>query len=85
MAHVKGSGKVSQQSQRKRSGKRLGIKLAGGSSVKVGQIILRQRGMRYQAAKNVGVGSDQTIFAMKDGIVEFGKKHDRTTVSVVTK
>ncbi len=84
MAHVKGSGKVSQQSQRKRSGKRLGVKLFGGQKVKVGQVILRQRGMPYKAAKGVGVGSDYTLFAMKDGIVKFGKKHDKTTVSVVS-
>lgn len=83
MAHVKGSGKVSQQSQRKRSGKRLGVKRFGGQVVKTGQVIIRQRGMVYKAADNVGVGSDQTIFAMKDGIVKFGKKHDKTTVSVV--
>lgn len=83
MAHVKGSGKVSQQSQRKRSGKRLGVKLFGGQKAKVGQIILRQRGMLYKPAKGVGVGSDHTIFAMQDGVVKFGKKHDKTTVSVV--
>lgn len=83
MAHVKGSGKVSQQSQRKRSGKRLGVKLFGGQQVKVGQIILKQRGMLYKAADGVGVGSDHTIFAMRDGVVKFGKKHDRTTVAVI--
>jgi len=85
MAHVKGSGKVSQQSQRKRSGKRLGVKLSGGQQVKVGQIILRQRGMLYKAADGVGVGSDHTIFAMRDGVVKLGKKHDRTTVGVQAK
>ncbi len=83
MAHVKGSGKVRQQSQKKRSGKRLGVKLSDGSVAKTGQIILKQRGMRYKAAKNVGVGSDHTIFAMKDGLVKFGTKHGKTTVSVV--
>ncbi len=83
MAHVKGSGKVSQQSQRKRSGKRLGIKLSGGQKAKVGQIILKQRGMLYKAADGVGVGSDHTIFAMRDGVVKFGKRHDKTTVSVI--
>jgi len=82
MAHVKGSGKVSQQSQRKRSGKRLGVKLFGGQKVKIGQIILKQRGMVYKAATGVGVGSDHTIFAMRDGVVKFGKRHDKTTVSV---
>lgn len=84
MAHVKGSGKVSQQSQRKRSGKRLGVKLFGGQQVKTGQIIVRQRGMLYKPAKGVGVGSDHTVFAMQDGLVQFGKKHGKTTVSVVS-
>lgn len=83
MAHVKGSGKVGQQSQRKRSGKRLGVKLFGGQKVKVGQVIVRQRGMPYKAAKGVGVGSDHTLFAMRDGVVKFGKRRDRTTVSVI--
>lgn len=83
MAHVKGSGKVSQQSQRKRSGKRLGVKLFGGQTVKIGQVILKQRGMVYKAADGVGVGSDHTIFAMRDGVVKFGKRHDKTTVSVI--
>lgn len=83
MAHVKGSGKVRQQSQGKRSGKRLGIKKFGGEAIQVGQIILKQRGMLYKAADGVGVGSDHTLFAMRDGKVEFGKKHGKTTVSVV--
>ncbi len=83
MAHVKGSGKVRQKSQAKRSGKRLGIKKFGGEAIKVGQIILKQRGMLYKAADGVGVGRDHTIFAMRDGKVKFGKKHGKTTVSVV--
>lgn len=83
MAHVKGSGSVKQQSQRRRKGKRLGVKLHDGQSVKVGQIILKQRGLVYKAAQGVGVGSDHTLFAMRDGQVNFGKKHGKTTVSVV--
>ncbi len=83
MAHVKGSGKVRQQSQKNRSGKRLGLKKSGGQVIKVGQIILKQRGMVYKADDGVGVGRDHTLFAMRDGMVKFGKKHGKTTVSVV--
>jgi large subunit ribosomal protein L27 len=84
MAHVKGSGKVRQQSQAKRSGKRLGIKISDGQPIKVGQIILKQRGLVYKPAQNVGVGRDHTLFAKKDGKVRFGQKHGKTTVGVVT-
>ncbi len=83
MAHVKGSGKVRQQSQQKRRGKRLGLKKFGGEAIQVGQIILRQRGMVYKPGKGVGVGRDHTIFAMQDGVVKFGKKHGKTVVNVV--
>ncbi len=83
MAHVKGSGKVRQQSQRKRRGKNLGVKKFGDQLVKIGQIIVRQRGMVYKAGKGVGVGRDHTIFAMQDGKVAFNKKHGKTVVNVV--
>lgn len=85
MAHVKGSGTVKQQSQRKRSGKRLGVKLHDGQVVKIGQIILKQKGMVYKAQDGVGVGRDHTLFAMRDGYVSFGQRHGKTTVSVVEK
>jgi len=85
MAHVKGSRTVKQQSQKKRRGKRLGVKLHDGQIIKVGQIILKQKGMVYKTGEGVGVGRDHTIFAMKDGLVRFGKKHGKTTVSVVAK
>ncbi|MBU0576521.1 50S ribosomal protein L27 [Patescibacteria group bacterium] len=83
MAHVKGSGKVSQQSQQKRSGKRLGLKKSGGETIQVGQIIIRQRGIKYKPGKGVGMGRDHTIFAMHDGTVQFGQKHGKTVVNVV--
>ncbi len=84
MAHVKGSGKVSQQSQQKRHGKHLGLKMAGGQKIKTGQIILRQRGLRYKPGRNVGVGRDHTLFAETDGKVEFYQRHGKTMVKVVT-
>ena len=84
MSHVKASGKVKQHAQGKRHGKRLGIKIFGGQKVISGNIILRQRGAKYKTAKGVGMGKDHTIFAMIDGIVKFGKRFGKTTVSVIT-
>lgn len=83
MSKVKASGKVAQQSQKKRHGKRLGVKKFGGQAVKPGVIIIRQRGERYKAGAGVGVGKDHTLFALEAGTVTFGKKHGRSVVSVV--
>lgn len=83
MSHVKASGKVAQHSQRKRKGLRLGLKKSGGQSAIAGNIILRQRGTVYLAAKGVGMGKDHTLFSLVDGIVTFGKRRGKTTVSVV--
>lgn len=85
MSHVKAGGKVAQQAQGKRHGKRLGVKKFGGEKISVGQIILRQRGAKVKPSKGVGMGKDHTIFAMIDGVVAFGKRFGRTTVSVITK
>jgi large subunit ribosomal protein L27 len=85
MSKVKASGKVNQHPQGRRRGKRLGVKKFGGEVVIPGNIILRQRGARYKAGDNVGMGKDHTIFSMIEGVVAFGKKHGRTVVNVVTK
>jgi len=53
---------------------RLGIKAYAGEKVKVGMIIVRQRGTKYLLGKNVKLGSDDTIYAMKDGVVSFSTK-----------
>jgi large subunit ribosomal protein L27 len=53
---------------------RLGIKIYDGQKVRVGMIIVRQRGTRYLLGKNVRKGSDDTIYAMKDGVVKFSSK-----------
>jgi len=53
---------------------RLGIKITAGEKAKVGMIIIRQRGTKYLPGKNVKKGSDDTIYAMKDGVVKFGSK-----------
>ena len=82
MSHVKASGSVRQHKQSKRHGKRLGLKKSGGQAISVGQVIVRQRGTKYKPGKNVGLGRDFTIFAMTDGVVQYGIRHGRTTVSV---
>ncbi len=70
---------------------RLGVKISSGQGVKTGMIIIRQRGTKYLLGKNVKKGSDDTIYAMKDGIVEFtqttkklydGSRRDAKVVSV---
>lgn len=61
--------------------KRFGIKVQGGLPVKAGQIIIRQRGRGFIPMKNVGMGKDFTIFALKDGVVKF---HGKRRVSVIT-
>ena len=82
MAHKKGEGSV--KNGRDSQSKRLGVKIYGGQPALNGNILIRQRGTQYHPGKNVGLGSDFTIFAMTDGIVEFKKgKNNKTTVSIV--
>ena len=72
MAHKKAGG--SSRNGRDSESKRLGVKRYGGQFVIAGNIIVRQRGTQGQAGDNVGVGRDYTLFALKDGIVEFTVK-----------
>jgi len=58
--------------------KYLGIKLADGQKAKVGMIIVRQRGSKYLPGKNVGLGKDYTLFALKEGVVRFQEKNKTT-------
>ena len=82
MAHKKGEGSV--KNGRDSQSKRLGVKIYGGQPALSGNILIRQRGTQYHPGKNVGLGSDFTIFALTDGIVEFKKgKNNKTTVSIV--
>ena len=83
MAHKKAGG--SSRNGRDSSGRRLGVKAYGGEAVKAGNIIVRQRGTRIQAGRNVGVGKDHTLFALIDGVVEFKtvEKSRTSRVSVV--
>lgn len=80
MSKVKSGGAVNQHPTR--PGKRLGVKKYGGSKIKTGQIIIRQRGTRVKAGDNVGTGRDHTLFALKDGVVEFFKRQSKQFVSV---
>jgi large subunit ribosomal protein L27 len=80
MAHKKGQG--TSVNGRESHSKRLGIKTFGGETVIAGNIIVRQRGTKHHPGKNVGVGRDWTLFALKDGVVKFDKLHRK--VSVVT-
>ena len=81
MAHKKGAG--STDNGRDSHSKRLGVKVFGGQSVIAGNIILRQRGTRHYPGEGVGLGKDHTIFATRDGVVEFKVQRDRSNVSVV--
>lgn len=81
MAHKKGEGSV--KNGRDSHSKRLGVKIFGNQEVSSGNIIVRQRGTQYYPGNNVGMGSDYTLFATTNGLVEFRKgKNNRTTISV---
>ena len=69
MAHKKGQG--SSRNGRDSNAKRRGVKAAAGQFVTAGSIIVRQVGTKYRAGHNVGVGKDYTLFALKDGTVDF--------------
>ena len=82
MAHKKAGG--SSRNGRDSIGRRLGIKKYGGQSVLAGNILVRQRGTKFHAGENVGLGRDHTLFALTDGVVKFTRRaNDRTFVSVV--
>ncbi|XP_010556287.1 PREDICTED: 50S ribosomal protein L27, chloroplastic [Tarenaya hassleriana] len=80
-AHKKGAG--STKNGRDSPGQRLGVKIFGDQVAKPGSIIVRQRGTKFHAGKNVGLGKDHTIFSLIDGVVKFEKfGPDRKKVSV---
>ena len=82
MAHKKGQG--TSTNGRESHSKRLGVKAFGGESVTAGAIIVRQRGTKLHAGKNVGTGRDWTLFALKDGTVQFDKPHRRVNIVPVS-
>jgi large subunit ribosomal protein L27 len=84
MAHKKAGG--SSRNGRDSESKRLGVKRFGGQQVLAGNILVRQRGTRFHAGVNVGIGRDHTLFALTDGKVSFEVKgaDKRTFVSIIS-
>ena len=78
MAHK--TGQSSSSNGRSSKAKRLGVKRFGGESVLAGTIIIRQRGTKLHPGRNVGVGRDWTLFALKDGVVQYDKPHRSVAV-----
>ena len=72
MAHKKGTG--STRNGRDSNSKRLGVKRYGGQAVRAGNILIRQRGTKVHPGNNVGRGSDDTLFALIDGVVKFERR-----------
>jgi large subunit ribosomal protein L27 len=82
MAHKKGVG--SSRNGRDSNPQMLGVKRFGGQFVTGGSILVRQRGTRFRPGTNVGLGSDDTLFAKVDGYVRFDRRGDRRYISIVT-
>ena len=78
MAHK--TGQKSSSNGRDSASKRLGVKVYGGQKILAGGIIIRQRGSKHHAGKGVGTGRDWTLFALRDGVVEFDKAHRKVNV-----
>ena len=80
MAHTKAQGAV--KGNRDSRAKRLGVKLYGGQKAKAGSILVRQKGTKVHAGKNVSMGKDFTLFATADGIVMFKNQQNRKFVEI---
>jgi large subunit ribosomal protein L27 len=78
MAHKKGQGSV--RNGRDSVSKRLGVKKFGSEAVIAGNILIRQRGTRFRAGQNVGMGRDHTLYALLDGVVKFDRTNRRVHV-----
>ncbi len=83
MAHKKGQGSV--KNGRDSVSKRLGVKKFGSQAVIAGNIIIRQRGTKFLPGKNVGLGTDYTIWSLIDGTVRFDREGRRVNVDPVAK
>jgi large subunit ribosomal protein L27 len=81
MSKKKGAGSV--KNGRDSHAQRLGVKLFGGMLAKPGAIIVRQRGTKFHPGRNVGIGKDDTLFALQEGLVSFTERKDKKTVDVV--
>jgi large subunit ribosomal protein L27 len=82
MAHKKGVG--SSRNGRDSNAQMLGVKRFGGQFVTGGSILVRQRGTRFRPGNNVGLGSDDTLFAKVDGVVKFQRRGGSRYISVLT-
>ncbi len=82
MAHKKGVG--SSRNGRDSGPKFLGVKRFGGEEVQAGAILIRQRGTKYHPGWNVGKGGDDTLFALKSGKVDFGTRHGKKVINVIS-
>lgn len=80
-AHKKGMG--SSKNGRDSNSQRLGVKRSDGQFVLAGNILVRQRGTAFHPGVNVGIGSDDTLFALADGNVKFEKKGDKKQISIL--
>ena len=80
MAHKKGQG--SSRNGRDSNGQRRGVKVYGGQLVTAGSILVRQVGTSIHPGRNVGLGRDYTLFALIDGIVQYGKSRGRTVAAI---
>ena len=81
MAHKKGVG--SSRNGRDSNPQMLGVKRYGGQVVRTGQILVRQRGTKFHPGNNVGIGSDDTLFALTDGVVQYKVRGKRKVVEVM--
>jgi large subunit ribosomal protein L27 len=82
MSKTKGGG--STRNGRDSNAQRLGVKAFDGTAVTTGSIIIRQRGTQFHPGRNVGIGKDDTLFALADGKVKFGYRRGRKLVDVHT-
>lgn len=80
MAHKKGAS--SSKNGRDSNAQRLGVKRFGGQLVNAGEIIVRQRGTHFHPGDGVGRGGDDTLFALREGLVQFGTRRGRRVVNV---
>ena len=81
MSKTKGGG--STRNGRDSNAQRLGVKVFDGTMIHAGPILVRQRGTRFHPGKNVGIGKDDTLFALSEGSVKFGERRGRKVVDIV--
>lgn len=81
MAHIKTGGTT--KGNRDSVGKRLGVKVYGGAKVVCGNIIVRQRGTKFHSGEGTRAGRDWTVYAVKEGIVQFKKRYGDTIIEVI--